>query len=105
MMWCCACPCRRCRSCAPSLRLALATLLASQQRFSHVVDGRFKGGYITRSFGQPARGWHAVQLEMCWSTYMREEPPFEVDPARAARLQPVLRALVQAMLDWRPGHA
>jgi N-formylglutamate deformylase len=33
---------------------------------------------------------------------MREEPPYRVDPARAASLQPVLRALVQAMLDWKP---
>jgi len=39
---------------------------------------------------------------MCWSTYMAEQPPYQVDPARASRLVPVLRALVQTMLDWRP---
>lgn len=89
-------------SCHPGLRAALAGVLAAQHEFSHVVDGRFKGGHITRHYGRPDQGVQAVQLEMCWSTYMAEQPPFEVDPARAARLQPVLRALLQAMLAWRP---
>src|SRR6185436_17389945 len=31
-------------ACAPALRAALASVLAGQQRYSHVVDGRFKGG-------------------------------------------------------------
>lgn len=89
-------------SCAPSLRARLQGVLQSQADFTHVVDGRFKGGYITRHFGQPARGWHAVQLEMCWSTYMAESPPYRVDPQRLARLQPVLRTLVRNLIDWRP---
>ena len=89
-------------SCAPELRAALGQVLQSQTRFSQVVDGRFQGGHITRSFGQPAVGRHAVQLEMCWSTYMVEAPPYGVDPERARALEPVLRALVQTMLDWRP---
>jgi N-formylglutamate deformylase len=89
-------------SCAPSLCAALSQVLASQQQFTQVTDGRFKGGHITRHFGQPAHGQHAIQLEMCWSTYMAEHPPYRVDPARAARLTPVLGALVQTLLDWRP---
>jgi N-formylglutamate deformylase len=89
-------------SCAPSLRAALADVLARQRSFSHVVDGRFKGGHITRHYGRPTEGVHAIQLEMCWSCYMKEEPPYVVDPARAARLVPVLRDLLQATLDWRP---
>lgn len=89
-------------SCAPSLREALARALQEQQLFTQVVDGRFKGGYITRTFGHPADGMHAVQLEMCWSTYMHERPPYRLDSVRAARLEPVLRTLVQTMTDWRP---
>jgi N-formylglutamate deformylase len=89
-------------SCASSLRAALAQVVQTQPQFTRAVDGRFKGGHITRWFGRPASGRHAVQLEMCWSTYMREQPPYQVEPARAARLTPVLRALVQTMLDWRP---
>jgi N-formylglutamate deformylase len=89
-------------ACAPSLREALAALLQSQTRFTVAVDGRFKGGHITRHYGQPAQGVHAVQLEKCWSTYMREAPPFEWEAVQAARLQPLLRQLLQTMLAWRP---
>ena len=89
-------------SCAPQLRAALTRVLAGQTHFSHVVDGRFKGGHITRHYGRPGDGVHAVQLEMCWSTYMIEAPPYAVDTARAARLVPVLRALLESCLAWRP---
>jgi N-formylglutamate deformylase len=39
------------------------------------VNGRFKGGYITRQYGRPAEDVHAVQLEMCQSAYMRKRRP------------------------------
>ena len=66
---------------------------------SSVVNGRFKGGYITRQHGRPAEHVHAVQLEKCQSLYMQEIAPFAYDPAKAAAIQPVLRAMVQAALD------
>ena len=91
-------------SCAPSLRSALVGVLEAQTSFTQVVDGRFKGGYITRQNGRPQDGVHAVQLEMCWRCYMAEQPPFQVDAVRAATLAPVLRALVLAMLAWAPHH-
>ncbi len=87
-------------SCHPGLRAALMQVLAGQTAFSHVTDGRFKGGYITRQYGRPADGVQAVQLEMCWSTYMAEDPPWGLAPDRVARVRPVLRALLQTMLDW-----
>jgi N-formylglutamate deformylase len=90
-------------ACAPSLRDALATVLHAQEHYSVAVDGRFKGGHITRHYGQPSMGVHAVQLEKCWGTYMREMPPLDWHAARAGQLQPLLRQLVQAMLDWTPG--
>ena len=89
-------------SCAPSLRAALTAVLESQSTFSQVCDGRFKGGYITRHHGQPATGVHAVQLEMVWDSYMAELAPCVLDPQRLLRLTPVLRSLLQAVLDWRP---
>ena len=89
-------------SCAPQLRAALQQVLASQTRFTQVVDGRFKGGHITRSFGKPQAGRHAVQLEMCWSTYMPEQPPYGIEAARADTLAPVLHALVRTMIAWKP---
>ena len=89
-------------SCAPALRDELAMVFAAQARYSHVVDGRFQGGYITRQYGRPAQGVHAVQLEMCWRAYMDEAPPYRWHDERATEVTPLLRRLVQAMADWRP---
>jgi N-formylglutamate deformylase len=89
-------------SCAPALREALAGMLAAQTQYTQVVDGRFKGGHITRYFGRPETGVHAVQLEMCWRCYMLEDPPFAFDPPRAAAVTPLLRRLVDTMLAWSP---
>ena len=61
---------------------------------------------IQRDYGNPAQHIHAVQLEKCWSTYMQEFTPnqanFELDGDRVSRLSPVLEALLQTMLDWKP---
>ena len=83
-----------------ALRDALAGVLAAQQRYSHVVDGRFKGGYITRHYGLPARGRHAVQLEMTQCSYMQEAMPFHYLPEVAARIQPTVRTMLEVMLAF-----
>jgi N-formylglutamate deformylase len=88
------------QSCAATLRDALGQVLANANRYTSVVDGRFRGGYITRAYGRPASGVHAVQLEMCWSCYMRETPPWIIDECRAIYLRPVLRELAATMLYW-----
>ncbi|MGE5115839.1 MAG: N-formylglutamate deformylase [Betaproteobacteria bacterium] len=90
-------------SCAPSLRAALAGVLAAQARFSHVVDGRFKGGHITRHYGRPREGVHAVQLEMAWRCYCADEArPEDWSDAAAERVRPLLRTLVATMIGWKP---
>lgn len=91
-------------SCAPSLRRALMDALDAQGHFTHVTDGRFRGGYITRRYGRPAERIHAAQMEMCFSTYMTEErAPWTLAAPRVERdLKPVLRSLLQTMLDWKP---
>ena len=61
-------------SCAASLRDTLATTLSEDTEHSLAVDGRFKGGYITRHYGDPAHNVHAFQLELSLATYMNEEP-------------------------------
>ncbi|HEX2542418.1 MAG TPA: N-formylglutamate deformylase [Caldimonas sp.] len=91
-------------SCAPDLRARLMGVLEAQSEFTHVTDGRFKGGYITREYGRPDAGVHALQLEMCWSCYMAEAPPYEVEEARSRRLAPLLRRLLETAVHWRP-HA
>jgi N-formylglutamate deformylase len=82
------------------LAAAVQPVLDSAGAFTHVVNGRFKGGYITRAYGQPASGVHAIQLEMCQSVYMNEEAPFAYRADLAAKVQPLLeRMLGAAMLQ------
>ena len=84
-------------SCAPALQRRLEAVLDAQGDYSHVVNGRFKGGYITRHYGDPAHGVDAVQLELAQLNYM-DEDTFEFAPARAQRLQRVIGALLEATL-------
>lgn len=85
---------------APDLVQRLVAVAAGQQDFTHVVNGRFKGGYITRAYGKPESGVHAVQLEKAQIGYMDETPPFAYRPERADKLKAVLRPLIEAALGW-----
>ena len=77
---------------------------AGAEGFSSVRDGRFRGGYITRHYGDPAAGVHALQLELAQCTYMDEGAPFAYRADRAARLRPVLRRVLEEMLAWGAAH-
>lgn len=88
------------KSCAPGLADAILGVARAQERYSIALDGRFKGGHITRHYGQPALGVHAIQLEKCQCLYMNEAPPFKYRPEVAAELQPLLRAMLGAAADW-----
>ncbi len=85
----------------------LADLLMSVARdgeenlgFSHAMNGRFKGGYITRYHGRPRAGVHAVQLELSQITYMDEDPPHSFREDLAAKVRPLLAGLLQTMQAW-----
>jgi N-formylglutamate deformylase len=84
-------------SCSPALQQRLAGVLAAERERTHVVDGRFKGGYITRHYGRPAAGVDAVQLELAQLNYM-DEDTFEYRPERAAPTQAILRRLLACCL-------
>lgn len=65
--------------------------------FTTVLDGRFKGGFITRHYGAPAKGVHAIQMELAKSTHLG--PDNRIDEGLAARLRPVLESAMEAALD------
>ncbi len=80
-------------------RIATAVMAAcADSGFTTVLNGRFKGGYITRRYGNPAHHVHAVQLEMCQSTYMQETSPYGYLDPLAQRVQPTLEHMVGAAL-------
>lgn len=87
-------------SCAPALAQQLLTIAQAASGYSAVLNGRFKGGYITRHYGQPARKVHAVQLEMTQCSYMQEALPFDYLPEVAAGVQPHLRRMLEAALAF-----
>jgi len=91
-------------SCAPAFQHAAVLVLAGAAGFSSIVNGRFKGGYVTRHYGVPARGVHALQLETAQACYMDESPPYPWDAKRAALLATLLERLVEALLGTHPGH-
>ena len=93
-------------SCDPALADAAFAVLTAASGFTAVHNGRFKGGYITRHYGQPAEGVHALQLEMaqaCYMDEMVESSPFEYDDELAVPLKHVLQSLIQTLLAWQPG--
>ena len=87
-------------SCAPELAQELLAVAESAPGFTAVLNGRFKGGHITRAHGRPQDGVHAVQLEMTQSSYMQEAMPFDYLPEQAARIQPTLERLLQTALAF-----
>ena len=87
-------------ACDESLAQLVLQIARSHPRYSTVLDGRFKGGYVTRRYGQPAEGVHAIQLELAQLTYMSEEYPYYFDESRATALRPVLTQMLEGALRW-----
>ena len=69
------------KSCAPELTAAVEQACADP-RFTRVTNGRFKGGWITRHYGRPEAGAHAIQMELAWRSYMDEPADRSARPVR-----------------------
>jgi len=87
-------------SCDPQLAARLLAIGKEATGYGAVLNGRFKGGHITRHFGNPAGGVHAVQLEMTQCSYMQEALPFDYLPAVAAGVKPHVRRMLEAVLAF-----
>ncbi|KEQ51355.1 N-formylglutamate deformylase [Sphingobium chlorophenolicum] len=86
-------------SCSPALTEAVRAVCVGS---SHVVDGRFKGGWTTRHYGAPERGVHAIQMELAMRGYLDEAggwPPV-FDAGRAAGMMEVLREVLRGCLRF-----
>jgi N-formylglutamate deformylase len=87
-------------SCDPEVSGRLMQVFESAPGYSSVLNGRFKGGYITRRYGRPGDGVHAVQLEMAQRAYMDEAPPYKYRPDLVEKLLPTLRRAIETARDW-----
>lgn len=95
------------QSCDASLQGALMATMQNSvyiKEYSHVFNGRFKGGYITRHYGVPTVNIHALQLEMSQCIYMQEEPPYQYDHHLAKAIKPLLGDLLETCLLWASRH-
>ncbi|WP_409280629.1 N-formylglutamate deformylase [Pseudomonas defluvii] len=91
-------------SCDPQLAEQLQAVCACAEGYSHVLNGRFKGGHITRHYGDPAGHIHAVQLELAQTTYMEEVEPFHYREDLAEPTRQVLERLLNAAVAWGKAH-
>ena len=94
------------RACSPALRERLGEILRASGERS-IVDGRFKGGWITRGFGRPEAGVEAVQMELGCRAYMVEPEtigpynwPTALDAERADKTRRTLKSVLNAMLAF-----
>lgn len=90
------------RACAGAVQAAAEAPMKAQGGYTHVSNGRFKGGWITRHYGAPQQGVHAIQLELCQCTYMDEIAPFAYRTDLAARIQPLLQRMVASAVQALP---
>jgi formiminoglutamase len=98
------------RSCDGELTQSILAICAAAENFTHVVNGRFKGGYITRAHGNPADGIHAMQMELACRGYMHEpDAPDEAnwpalfDDDYAAPMQKTLEIILRTAIEFAKG--
>ncbi|GAA6201267.1 N-formylglutamate deformylase [Aquicoccus sp. SU-CL01552] len=89
-------------TCDPRIEAAVEKICAATGR-TMAVNGRFKGGWTTRHYGQPGEGVHAIQMELAQSTHLEAEAlPFAYDEAKAEALRVPLGAILHALEDLAP---
>jgi len=85
-------------SCSPAIEAAVYKVCDAAQDYSAVTNGRFKGGWTTRHYGQPGPGFHAIQMELTQCSYMQEQAPWNYDEDKASQLRVILAAILQSLV-------
>ncbi|KEJ96220.1 formiminoglutamase [Pseudosulfitobacter pseudonitzschiae] len=90
------------RTCAPQIEAATVAVCAAATQ-SHVLNGRFKGGWTTRHYGQPETGIHAIQMELAQSTYLTDEAaPWTYDATKSRALRIHLQDILTTLAEMAP---
>ncbi len=84
-------------SCDPAIELAVQRHCSAAAGYRSVLNGRFKGGWTTRHYGNPQQGYHAIQMELAQCNYMLEQPPWDYDDVRADKLRAILAGILDEL--------
>ncbi|MDH3748055.1 MAG: N-formylglutamate deformylase [Gammaproteobacteria bacterium] len=90
------------RSCSPAVSADVVSI-ANASSYETAINERFKGGHITRHYGDPQNNVHAVQLEIAQRAYM-DESSGTFDNSKAATLRATLRAMLESFLYAASNH-
>jgi len=83
-------------TCASRIEAAVHDTCLAAHGHTTVLNGRFRGGWTTRHYGRPDKGWHTIQMELAQATYLaEEEPPFRYDPTKAKALRDILSTILR----------
>ncbi|MBB3397929.1 N-formylglutamate deformylase [Rhizobium sp. BK060] len=92
------------KTCDGAIEQATLTVVAAAEGYDSVLNGRFKGGWTTRHYGQPEIAVHAIQMELAQSTHLQTEaPPFAYDAAKAKPLRVHLKDILVRIEQIAPG--
>jgi len=87
-------------SCANDFTASVEKICAKLNHHTHVINGRFRGGWTTRHYGRPDEGVHTIQMELAQRAYLQSElPPFNYDADKASSLRSVLSDILHAIND------
>lgn len=86
-------------SCFASIENAVETICESSAGYSSVTNGRFKGGWTTRHYGNPEQGYHAIQMELAQCNYMLETAPRSYDETKASKLRAILARILTSLTN------
>jgi len=87
-------------SCEPAIEQIAISVCNAANGYDAVTNGRFKGGWTTRHYGDPENGIHAIQMELTQCSYMLEQAPWTYDEVSAGQLRPVLCRLLERLRDF-----
>lgn len=86
-------------SCNDHIEMTVYKICNSTPGYTTVVNGRFKGGWTTRHYGNPDSGVHAIQMELAQSTYMLESPPWTYDHSKSNKLRKGLGRILNSLVN------
>ncbi len=94
------------KTCDPAIEAATTDVVFKADGYTGILNGRFKGGWTTRHYGQPENNVHAIQMELAQSTHLATQaPPFAYDEAKADRLRIHLKDILTRIETFALTHS